>query len=345
MKKEILNILSNLMSFITIAKNTDEFNNASNYIKNIIPKNIFIKEFTFKNNKALVLSNTLNKNLDIAFCTHIDIVPSDNYNMIIKEDQIFGRGTIDMKGSLAVLIYLFKNLNTKKKIALFITSDEEIDGYSAMKLLEIYKPKLGIVPDGGTDFNLIIEEKGLLQLKITTKTKGAHAAEPFKGENAILKLINIYNELIKIYPIPKSNDEYLTSINLSKLKGGSAINKVPDYAEMILDIRHTSNDNKKTIINNIKKINTNINIIGSGPIFKTKINKEIKRYINICETVLNRKIKFKTCNSTSDAIYFSNLNIPTIIMNPKGDNAHSDNEYVNISSLISLYKIYKKFIK
>ncbi len=216
-----------------------------------------------------------------------------------------------------------------------------------MKLLEIYKPKLGIIPDGGTNFDLIIEEKGLLQLKLTTKTKGSHAAEPFKSENAILKLINIYNELIKVYPLPKSNNEYLTSINLSKLNGGSTINKVPDYAEMFLDIRHTSNDNKLTIINNIKKINANIyiKVIGSGPIFKTKINKEIKKYINICETILNKKINFKTCNSTSDAIYFSNLNIPTIIMNPTGNNAHSDNEYVTISSLISLYKIYEKFIK
>ncbi len=94
MKKEILNILSNLMSFITVDSNKDEFIKAFNYIKKIMPKNIFIKEFTFKNKKALILSNTLDKSLDITFCAHIDIVPSDNYSMIIKGDQIFGRGTI-----------------------------------------------------------------------------------------------------------------------------------------------------------------------------------------------------------------------------------------------------------
>ena len=39
-------------------------------------------------------------------------------------------------------------------------------------------------------------------------------------------------------------------------------------------------------------------------------------------------------------IYFSEKNIPTIIMNPSGGNAHSQNEYVNIDSLKKLYEIY-----
>ncbi len=347
MKNEIINILKKLMSYKTIKDNKEEFDKIFSYIESLIPNSLYLSNYKFKGNKAVVISNTQDKDLDIAFCTHIDVVPSNNYDMKIDGDYIFGRGTIDMKGSVAVLLNLFIHEKTDKKIALFITSDEEVDGYSAMKLLEIYKPKLGIVPDGGSNFDLIVEEKGLLQLKLSVETQSAHAAEPYNGVNAIVKLMNIYEILVKEYPPPKDDCDYVTSINLSKMNGGDANNKVPNYAEMILDIRHTSNDNKEEIISFIKNIDSEVKVemIGSGSLFKTEITDEIKKYIGICEKLLKRKIKIKACASTSDAIYFSNLNIPTILMNPDGGNAHCPNEFVTISGLVTLYEIYLQFIK
>lgn len=347
MEKEIVKVLEKLMNYQTVVGAKREFEGLFDYIDSIIPDDLFVSKYEFKNNIAYVISNTLDKNLDIAFCTHVDVVPSENYNIRLNGATIFGRGTIDMKGSVSVLLNLFRTETTDKKIALFITSDEEVDGYSAMKLLEIYKPKLGIVPDGGSNFDLIIEEKGLLQLKLSIETKSAHAAEPYNGVNAIISLIDVYNKIIEKYPLPKNEDDYVTSVNLSKLIGGDANNKVPDFAELILDIRHTSKDNKEDIINYLKSINEKlkVEVIGSGSLFKTEITEEIKRYINICEDVLKRKIKLKSCASTSDAIYFSDLNIPTIIMNPEGGNAHCPDEFVTVSGLINLYNIYLQFIK
>lgn len=347
MKKEIINILESLMSYKTIKGAKDEFEGLFNYIDSIIPNSLYVSKYEFKNNIAYVISNTLDKNLDIAFCTHIDVVPSDNYDMKKDGDYIFGRGTIDMKGSVSVLLNLFRTETTDKKIALFITSDEEVDGYSAMKLLEIYKPKLGIVPDGGSNFDLIVEEKGLIQLKLSMATNSAHAAQPYNGVNAILKLMDVYYKIIEKYRLPKNDEDYVTSVNLSKLSGGGAFNKVPDFAELILDIRRTSRDSKEEIISYIKGIDENlkVEVIGEGSLFKTEVNDEIRKYINICEEVLKRKVAFKSCASTSDAIYFSDLNIPTIIMNPDGGNAHCPDEYVTVSGLLNLYKIYLQFIK
>lgn len=160
--------------------------------------------------------------------------------------------------------------------------------------------------------------------------------------------MNVYNQIIKKYPLPKNDKEYITSINLSRLNGGVADNQVPDYAEMILDIRHTSDNSKEEIFNYISNINKKIKVevLLEGDVFKTDLNnKEIKNYIKICEDMLKRKVNIVGCESTSDAIYFSELNIPTIIMNPDGYYAHCPNEYVNKDSLYTLYKIYKKFIE
>ena len=253
-----------------------------------------------------------------------------------------------MKGSVAVCLELLNNINTTKKIALFITSDEEIDGNCTKELLNIYNSKLAIVPDGGSNFDLISEEKGLLQLELSIKTKSAHASQPFNGENAIVKLYEVYEELIKKYPLPKSSDEYQTSINLSTLNGGDATNKVPDSATMKIDIRYIAKDKPQDFINIISNFNSNIEIktILEGSVFQTDLNnKEIKKYLKVCKKILNKDIKIIGCESTSDAVYFSEKNIPTIIMNPDGYFPHCDNEYVNKDSLVTLYNIYYEFIQ
>lgn len=345
MKKEIIDTLKKLLSYKTYEENTEEFEKLFNYIKEKF-KNLEINEYTFKDKKAMVLSNTDSKDLDIIFCTHIDVVYDDTYEFTEDEDNIYGRGTIDMKGSVAVLLTLFKNIKTDLKIALFITSDEEIDGNCAYELSKIYNSKLAIVPDGGSDFELIKEEKGLIQLELSAKGKPAHSAQLFNGENAIIKLMNVYNEIVLKYPIPKSSDEYITSVNLSKLNGGNSNNQVPDYASMILDIRYINKD-KDNIIEFIKNIDkeVDVKVLTIGSAFVTDVNnKYIKKYIDTCEKVLGESVVEKGCETTSDAIFFSDKGIPTVIMNPTGYNPHCKNEYVNKESLYTLYKIYESFL-
>lgn len=343
---EIKDIALKLLSFRTIADNKEEFTKLFNYIKEICNKELNIKEYEFNGKKSLVVANTSSVSLDIIFCTHVDIVPIENYKIIEDEENIYGRGTIDMKGSVASCLYLMNHLHTNKKIALFITSDEEIDGNCCVELLKIYNSKFAIVPDGGSNFDLIVEEKGALQLKVVAKGISAHASQPFNGSNAIAKIINLYNKLLEKYPLPKDSSEYKTTINLSKIKGGTQINCVPDYAEAYFDIRHISTDSTESIIKYMSKFkDIDYEILLDGKVFKTDLdNVLIKKYISACETVLNKKIKYSGCESTSDAIYFYEKGIPTIIMNPIGYYPHNPKEYVNKNSLIILYKIYAKFI-
>ena len=343
---EIKDIALNLLSFRTIAENKEEFTKLFNYIKEICNKELNIKEYEFNGKKSLVVANTSSVNLDIIFCTHVDIVPIENYKIIEDEENIYGRGTIDMKGSVASCLYLMNHLHTNKKIGLFITSDEEIDGNCCVELLKIYNSKFAIVPDGGSNFDLIVEEKGALQLKVIAKGISAHASQPFNGSNAIAKIVNLYNKLLEKYPLPKDSSEYKTTINLSKIIGGTQINCVPDYAEAYFDIRHISTDSTESIIKYVAEFeDIDYEILLDGKVFKTDLdNNLIKNYISACESVLNKKIKYSGCESTSDAIYFYEKGIPTIIMNPIGYYPHNPKEYVNKNSLITLYKIYDKFI-
>lgn len=346
--ENIILTLKKLMSFKTTAENSQEFEKLFTYIKEIIPKELIIKEYSFNDKKSLVISNTLDKELDIVFCTHIDVVPATKYECIETKTEIKGRGSFDMKGSVAVCLELFKNLNTKKKVALFITSDEEITGYCAEQLLTLYNPKFAIVPDGGKNLQIVKEEKGQLQVKLSIKTKSAHASQPYNGENAIISLYKVYEELLKKYPLPTSSKDYKTSINLSMLEGGEALNSVASTASMYLDIRHTSKDTKESLLSDIKKLNKNVDItiIHAGSLFQTNMkDKNIKKYIKIAEEILHHEVEITSSEATSDAIYFSDKNIPTILTNPTGDFAHSPEEYIEKESLYTLYQIWEKLLK
>ena len=347
MKEEIINTLKKLLSFKTYKDNKEEFDKLFNYVKE--EYNEFnVKEYIFNNNKCLVLSNTIDTNLDYIFCTHIDVVYADTYDFYEDKDNIYGRGTIDMKGSLAVLLNIIKNIKIDKKFALFITSDEEIDGNCSNELSKIYNAKFVFVPDGGKDFQLVVEEKGQLQIELSVNTKTAHSAQLYNGENAISKLFNVYQKLIEIYPLPKSSNDYVTSINLSKLNGGESNNQVPGFASMILDIRFVSKDSINDILSNIKNIDKdiNINLLIEGMCFVSDLNNNyVKKFIKSGEKVLNKNIIKAYCEGTSDAIFFSSKGMSTIIMNPIGDNPHCSNEYINKDSLFTLYKIIEDFIK
>lgn len=82
MKDKILNEIVNntikLMKYKTIKNEYNEFDKAYNFIKSKLEK-YNIKEYIINNYKNLVISNTNDKNLDIIFCAHLDVVPANNY--------------------------------------------------------------------------------------------------------------------------------------------------------------------------------------------------------------------------------------------------------------------------
>lgn len=349
-------LLLKLISYKTVDGNDKtEFTNCFNFIKDYLSdnKHLLFKEFDFNNNISMLITNTKSNDYDIIFIGHIDVVPAreDQFKATIIDNKIYGRGSFDMKGHDSVMINIMKSLDNSKKIGLLLTTDEERGGfYGIPKVMEKnpFKAKLAIVPDGGNNFDFITEEKGVLQLELIAHGKSAHASKPYAGKNAILELLELYNKLIEKYPLPKDESEYKTSINLGKISGGSVVNIVPDSASMMIDIRHVYKDKKEDIIKFINKINKNIEvkIFAQGEAYKAELNnKHVKKYIEVCESVLKRKIRFVTCESASDARFLEKYGINAIIMNGSGHDLHGNNEYIKISSLDKLEKIYKEIIK
>lgn len=347
-QKQILTVLKKMVSFSTIDGNEEEMQKLFQYIRTFIPKDFYIEEYVFQEKPVMVISNTKSKDLDAVFCTHIDVVPHEKYELEEKGNLLYGRGTFDMKGGAVVSLLALLNQKTDKKVGIFLTSDEEMGGNCVKELLEIYHPKFGIIPDGGNHFELVKEEKGRLLLKVSITTNSAHAAELYKGENAITTLFSVYQKLLKKYPTPTSDKEWKSSICLTHLEGGAAYNQVPDYAEMILDIRRITTDFKAEFINCLKKIDARLKIevlASETPYLTNPEDERVKLYLQSVKQVLKKDPVITFSNSTCDGIYFTEKNIPTVLMNPSGGNAHAPGEYVEKDALLKLYEIYIDFLK
>jgi len=315
---------------------------------------VFIKKFNYNNNPSIVITLKEERSPVIFLNGHLDVVPASfkkNFKPYIKDNRIYGRGSGDMKAACAVMIEIMKYFAQQKNklsIGLMLTTDEECGGENGVGYLinkQKYTSKLALIPDGGKNLNsIILNEKGMLRFKLKAYGKSAHSARPFWGENAIDKLLKIYSEIRKIVPEIKEK-EWRNSLNLSIISGGDIINKVPDYAEALIDIRFLTINDKKNILNKIYKITKDIEIIlEASPFVHDKNNFYIKKYQDILKQELNKEVEFLNSEASSDARFFSENNISTIITKINCQNIHSKNEWVDIKEAESFYRILVKFI-
>jgi succinyl-diaminopimelate desuccinylase len=213
-----------------------------------------------------------------------------------------------------------------------------------------YSCDIAYIPDGGGDFNILTEEKGALELKLTAYGRTAHAAYLWRGSNAIVKLYELYRKIIEFYPLPKSLDDWKTSVNLSKIQGGDALNKVPGEASMFLNIRFPYPVTAKDIIREIEKIIGNDHIklekiFDGSSFYSDPQNEYIQTYKAVAEKCLKREVGFAKAPGTADARFLSEKGVPVIITRCNGGGMHSSDEWVSLSSLIKQYEMLIEFLR
>jgi len=350
---KIINFLEKLIKYKTTSDDIKNIEQFFNFIENKFQKNFFIKKYFHKNYPILILSNTKKKKFDIMFLCHADVVDGKDSQFFLKQkgDKLFARGTLDMKGQLAAILFAVKKaiaVNKNISVGILITSDEEISGDGAKYLAneKNYRATVALIPDGG-DNEIIISQKGFMQLKAIARGKSCHASRPWEGQNAIEIAKELSNRIKNKFPSPKSKTDWRSSINLTKIISGNALNSIPDTAELFFDIRFINDNKKQQILDAF--YNTfgvkNISIVEeNGALNIDPKNKIIEHFNNIAKQVKGKKVNLDKECGTSDAIFFAEKGIPSFLFRAKGGGNHADDEWISISSLMEFYKIIYLFL-
>jgi acetylornithine deacetylase len=167
---------------------------------------------------------------DVVLSTHMDTVPPF---IPASEDGewIYGRGSCDAKGILASQVIAALGLKAAgvDNFAMLFLVGEEILSDGASKANEDPPDTKYIINGEPTENKLAVGTKGILRVDIQTTGKAAHSAYPEMGESAILKLLDILEDVRRI---PLAVDPVMGSatVNIGAIEGGKAINVIPDSA-------------------------------------------------------------------------------------------------------------------
>jgi len=357
MEQKILNLTKKLIKIPSIKNNTKALHKIINFCgRYFVGKEFIIEKLESNRKPSLVVLFKKTHSPELFLVGHLDVVEAEKSQFVPqkKGKRLYGRGAADMKGSCATMMVLMKDLGSfpleKPSLGLILTTDEEIGGYDGVRYLlrdKKYSCKVAFVPDAGKNFKIITSEKGILHFKMIAKGRAAHGSRPWQGENAIDKLIVVYQRLRNVFPNPKNNNDWRISLNLGKIQGGDAVNKVADFAEAYLDLRYPENYNQKKIVRKIKKLASGLKIeilTGGMPFYTSKNNSYILKYHKICRQILKRAPSFIKHPAASDARFFSEKKIPVILTAPIKGGEHGRYEWVDTESLEKLYNILKKFI-
>ncbi len=164
----------------------------------------------------------------------------------IDRGRLYGRGSCDVKGSMAAMLTAFARLVRERptgsaNVLLAFTVDEEFTHTGSSRLAEMdHKADLAIVAEP-TSLNLVDCHKGALRWKIRTRGVACHSSTPHLGQNAIYRMRRVL-EALETYADSLSEstpDPVLgpPSLSVGRIEGGQSVNVVPDWCEIEIDRR------------------------------------------------------------------------------------------------------------
>ena len=207
--------------------------------------------------------------------SHYDVVPP-HWPYERRGDEIWGRGSVDAKGSLAAQVTAYLELVAEDKIgegdvAMLYVVGEETAGSGMKKANDLGLSWEAVIFGEPTELKLASGHKGVVGVALKAKGKAGHSGYPQLGRNANSMLIPALYELGRL-DFPSSEKFGNTTFNLGFVNGGVASNVIAENAEAKMAIRiaaGTSENIKKLVLDAVEKTGQDLEVsfsLGYGPV-------------------------------------------------------------------------------
>ncbi|VFP78045.1 Succinyl-diaminopimelate desuccinylase [Buchnera aphidicola (Cinara cuneomaculata)] len=371
MHTTVLNLARKLINIPSISPN--DFGCQEILIQRLQSYGFFIERMNFNDTSNFWAWRGSGKT--ITFLGHTDVVPAGNildwnhppFTSTVEHGFLFGRGAVDMKGSIAAMTvavekFVQKNPNHNGRISFLITSDEESTGKNGTKrVISLLKNRKEII-----DYCLIGEptsekvlgdcikngRRGSLSIDLTIYGKQGHTAYPELAVNPIHISIPFLTELSTI-SFDDGNDFFKpTTLQILKTSSGKkyVTNMIPGELNISLNVRFSYLSSEKKIINTIdmllKKyfIKYSIRwICHARPFFCSP-----DRFYNVVADSIYRQTNvttiLKTNGGTSDGRFMTDIANEIVECGLLNSTIHQINECVSVSDLFTLQNIYNSVL-
>lgn len=285
---------------------------------------------------------------------HLDVVPArpEQFEPRVDGDRLYGRGAYDMKGAVAAMLLVTAAMRDQEAVRVRLgvvgdeESEEEADRGSDHLVDDGFLGDFAITGEP-TDLHIGVEAKGVLALRVHVAGTAAHGATPWLGENAVLRAIDVFRS-IESLPFARHSSELFDrpSINLGRILGGDALNKVPDRCAIDVDIRYLPDQDPVELLAQVESI---------GAV-------EVEQLLTRPPAVVDRSLPYVRAlreaaaahhdgeptsvgrDGASDAVSFLRVGVPAVEFGPLGEGHHGPREWVSVSSLHAYRQTLETFL-
>jgi succinyl-diaminopimelate desuccinylase len=314
----------------------------------------------------------------IHFNAHYDVVPVSGhwrhggpFSGKVTGGWIHGRGTADMKGSIASLILALRALRAtgaapRTNVEVSFTADEETDSLLGTAWLVRHAPihpDFAVVMEGGEGNAICCGHNGVVWLEVAVHGRAAHGSLPERGINALEKMSRLvvaladYKKTLArttfVTPAGKTMRPTINVGGVFNCGEGAKVNTVPAYAVFTIDRRVLSVENHAAAERDlrdflaaaaqkipecritVRKISENFACFHApkGPFFAAMAS-SVRR-------VRKASTAFSVSTGFNDMHFFAHgLGIPTVGYGPGGKDIHAVDERASVRDLVSTAKIY-----
>lgn len=299
---------------------------------------------------------------------HTDVVPvvgqdwsHDPFKLVERDGRLYGRGTTDMKGFVAVCLAMVPEMleaKLKTPIHLAISYDEEIGCVGVRPMLrEVTKKRvkpLGCFVGEPTQMQVIIGHKGKHGVRATFRGLARHSSIAPDGVNAIEYAAELITEIrrraVKLASDGARDDLYdvpHTTLLTSIVHGGAALNIVPDTCTVEFECRGIGITESRQVTDAIvawaraelepamKAENAECGIafeeILDYPALDTGADAAI---VTLAKSLAGRNDHAKVAFGTEAGLFVSMADVPSVVIGPGSiAQAHTPDEFVEMAEL------------
>ena len=308
------------------------------------------------------------------FAGHTDVVPtgpveswsSDPFDAVERDGKLYGRGTADMKGSIAAFTIACQRFvkdqpDHKGSIAYLITSDEEGPAHNGtVKVIETLEARNEKIdwclvgePSSTNNVGDVIKNgrRGSLGCTLKIIGKQGHVAYPHLADNPIHLTAPMLATLTTMQ-WDSGNDFFPpTTFQVSNLNSGTgASNVIPGTLEMIFNFRFSTEITPEEIQERVEallkehQLDYEINWALSGMPFLTSAGSLVDAAVNAIKNETGLDTELSTSGGTSDGRFIAPTGAQVLELGPTNATIHQIDECVGIGELETLEQIYYRML-
>jgi acetylornithine deacetylase/succinyl-diaminopimelate desuccinylase family protein len=307
------------------------------------------------------------------FSGHYDVVPAQNraqFEPLISGNNLFGRGSSDMKSGLAAMIYAAKSVRASGtrlngRIGLVFVPDEETAGPRGSRYLEerglLGQNAIGMLtpePTSGVVWNA---NRGAITLRVTMKGRAAHVGRQFDGVNAFEGMMNLAQNLAELkkeiearvtgFQIQPQQAQHSILLLGGQTAGGVNFNLVPESCWFTVDRRINPEEDfdkeKDRLISLITQTPATLGRVeveilqegrSAGTAADTSLGVALSRSV---ERVTGAAPRFEMCPGLLETRFYANRGVPAYAYGPGLLTvSHGPREFVPIENIAHCAAVY-----